>query len=965
MSQKNQLVDGDLARIIASSMRRIDEGEVIDQRQLLIDHPHLKADLEAYFADVALIEKLAGPTASDLLSLAKLEDSRNTSSFSAPVSEVDSAQSFKKKHAGHNSHALQGRFGRYMIEKTLGEGAMGAVYLAHDTELERRVALKVPKIDGTDSVEMLLERFYREARAAATLHHRGICPVYDVGNQDGVSYIAMAYIAGTPLSSCISGGKIRSLRNIGVVVRKLALALESAHQKGVIHRDLKPANIMLDEDNEPVIMDFGLARQLDKDDAARLTVAGMIMGSPAYMSPEQVSGDIDSVGPQSDIYNLGVILYELLTGRVPFEGPAVALIGQIIAANPVLPSKYAQKIDPELEAICLKMMAKKKADRYQSMQAVVDALTAYLKYPQKLSTPCPQKTEDPSTKAVVSGSDEGVPVLRNPVKKSKAERSGNKPRRFKLFDFFNGNSSRTKTIFAAALPAFLLLGVITLFFRSGDRMVQVTIDDSTAVVTIDGKKKVIFDGEMGHVELETGPHEVTVTRDGAVIKGWDQFKFEVKKNGNQPLVIEVLDHAAQPREVSVTQPRDASAASRKANAAIDKPDPVLSRLLAIMKQKPIDVQEFDFYRAPLRTGAYVTTIRDGRMFVESDLGFVDGAWPWADHAGSGLIQVDVRTTEGSGWLVNLHNQFTELGFLIELKHGKLSLRRSLFGAKTNSLMPAYKLLSEQAPTHGLNQFDQLLVLIEGRKVTAFLNGKQCGHPVILDFDIGKYRVLVGAFNDSREHITKVEYERILKFPLIDDAPLAAGEWEDLISDIDVNRDVISGDWEKTGNTLYLNSGGYENILRLSARPKGSYEVEFAFTRHMLLTDSKAIALALPVGNRSVDPVFFGWGARKLSGLSTIGGLSPSDSRSPCSTSAFDMEEGKRHEIRLRVLVKGTQATISAFADGNPLYSWQGDISKLSSGFQTITKDPEDTLLLVSHGNGKTTFHQLRWRRIDE
>lgn len=128
---------------------------------------------------------------------------------------------------------------------------------------------------------------------------------------------------------------------------------------------------------------------------------------------------------------------------------------------------------------------------------------------------------------------------------------------------------------------------------------------------------------------------------------------------------------------------------------------------------------------------------------------------------------------------------------------------------------------------------------------------------------------------------------------------------------------------------------------------------------------KAIALALPVGNRSVDSVFFGWGTRKLSGLATIGGLDPSHSSSPCSTSAFIIEEGKRHEIRLQVLVKGTQATISAFADGNPLYSWQGAVSKLRSGFQTLTKDPEDTLLLVSHGNGKTTFHQLRWRRIDE
>ncbi|EDL59747.1 serine/threonine protein kinase [Gimesia maris] len=956
MFEENQLLSGDLEMIIASCMRRIDLGEIIDQQQLLLDHPHLKTDLAAYFADVALIEKLAGPTASDLLPSSDRKLNHTQATNDEPDATLDPEQSTSQQ--SDRNLVLNGQFGRYQIEALLGEGAMGAVYLAHDTELDRQVAVKVPKIDDPDSEAALLERFYREARAAATLRHRGICPVYDVGSQDGFSYIAMAYISGMPLSRFLSSGKIKSMRNIAVVIRKLALALESAHQKGVIHRDLKPANIIMDEDNEPVIMDFGLARQLDKDDAARLTTAGMIMGSPAYMSPEQVSGDINSVGTQSDIYSLGVILYELLTGRVPFEGPVVMLIGQIIAVDPVLPSKYEQRIDPELEAICLKMMAKKKEERYQSMREVVDALTAYLKNPRKLSTPCPQKANNPSGKAAVPVGNEGFPALRKPVKKQKSERSsGNHQRRFNWFDFFNGDSARKKTIFAAALPAFLLLGAITFLFRTGDRTVKVTIDDPTAGVTIDGKDKVKFDGNMGQVDLEIGQHEVTVTRDGAVIKGWDQFKFEVENNGKQTLAIEVLDRGEQPPKVS--------AAPRKTRAAIDQPDPVLSELLAIMKQKPVHVQEFDFNRAPLRTGSYFTAIRDGRMLIEADPGFTDGAWPWADHTGSGLIQVDVRTIEGAGWLVNLHNDLTDLGFLIELKHGKMSLRRSLFGAKTNSLMPAYHLLSEHAPTHGLNQFDQLLVLIEGRKVTVFLNGKQCGDPVILDFDIGKYRVCAGALNNSNDHVTKVEYERILKFPLIDDAPLVAGEWQDLISDLDLKRDVISGNWEKTGNTLNLNSGGYENILRLSARPQGSYEVEFAFTRHILLTDSKAIALALPVGNRSVDSVFFGWGTRKLSGLATIGGLDPSHSSSPCSTSAFIIEEGKRHEIRLQVLVKGTLATISAFADGNPLYSWQGDVSQLSSGFQTITKDPVDTLLLVSHGNGKTTYHKLRWRKIDE
>jgi predicted Ser/Thr protein kinase len=253
---------------------------------------------------------------------------------------------------------------------------MGAVYLADDTQLERPVALKIPKFTDNDDAE-LTARFYREARAAALLRHANLCPVYDVGEIDGVRYLSMAYIEGRPLSEVLSDGGPLEGRAAATFVLKLARALEAAHARGVIHRDLKPANVMIDAHQEPIIMDFGLARQLNKEDS-RLTQDGMLMGSPAYMSPEQVEGDAERMGPGCDIYSLGIILYELLTGEVPFRGSIAAVMGQIIGSAPRKPSAVRPGVVPALEAICLKMIAKRPEDRFPSMTEVVRALDAYL-----------------------------------------------------------------------------------------------------------------------------------------------------------------------------------------------------------------------------------------------------------------------------------------------------------------------------------------------------------------------------------------------------------------------------------------------------------------------------------------------------------------------------------------------------------------------------------------------------------
>ncbi|CAN5612328.1 hypothetical protein BH23PLA1_BH23PLA1_38660 [soil metagenome] len=252
-------------------------------------------------------------------------------------------------------------FGRYRIDKMLGEGGMGAVYLAFDTELDRKVALKVPHFSAHENPEVI-QRFRREAKAAAGFHHPNLCPVHDVGQIDGKHFLTMPYIEGETLSSLLKEGPLPEQR-AAEVIRILALALQRAHEKGVIHRDLKPSNIMVGLDGGLVVMDFGLARRGLAEDSLK-TKAGELLGTPAYMAPEQVDGDVEAIGPATDVYALGVILYQLLTNRLPFVGrTAMSVLVQIQTATPPRPSELRPGLDRRLEAICLKAMARNPEDR--------------------------------------------------------------------------------------------------------------------------------------------------------------------------------------------------------------------------------------------------------------------------------------------------------------------------------------------------------------------------------------------------------------------------------------------------------------------------------------------------------------------------------------------------------------------------------------------------------------------------
>jgi serine/threonine protein kinase len=280
-------------------------------------------------------------------------------------------------------------FGRYQISRLLGRGAMGAVYLAYDPQLQRYVALKTPFLTDRPTV---VQRFYREARSAAQIRSPYVCPIFEVNSVAGKPYLTMAFIEGKPLTKWIRQDPPHSLQIILNMFHKVALGMHKAHAHSVIHRDLKPDNIMVDSENAPIIMDFGLARRVD--DEEQMTIAGSIAGTPAYMSPEQVRGQLDEIGPPSDIYSLGVVLYEMLTGAVPFRGPIATVLQRVLNEHPPAPSTVQPTLpaDSPIEKICQKMMAKNKAERFASMTEVLAELGPLVEPATTPPAPVPRQT---------------------------------------------------------------------------------------------------------------------------------------------------------------------------------------------------------------------------------------------------------------------------------------------------------------------------------------------------------------------------------------------------------------------------------------------------------------------------------------------------------------------------------------------------------------------------------------------
>ena len=293
---------------------------------------------------------------------------------------------------------LPTEFGRYRIERELGRGMMGAVYLAYDQRLERPVALKIPRVSEA-SADKLLKRFEQEARALAQVDHPQICKIFDYGRIDGKVYMALQFIEGVELKTQLPEGRPIPEQKAVQLTIELAQALSAAHEKGIVHRDLKPANVMVTHAGQLVITDFGLARRIASASTAGLT-QGMILGTPGYMAPEQAMGKPNGVDHRCDIYALGVMLFEFLTGTWPFNGSPVEVIGQKCVVDPPSPRDLNPDVSPPVADICLKMIARKWEDRYASCAEVIAALTA-LRTGEVLPLPLPIVTTGEPPKSIL------------------------------------------------------------------------------------------------------------------------------------------------------------------------------------------------------------------------------------------------------------------------------------------------------------------------------------------------------------------------------------------------------------------------------------------------------------------------------------------------------------------------------------------------------------------------------------
>ena len=345
--------DEQLAALVAELTDRVQRGEAVELEEECRKHAPFAKDLRELWG-VIMVARAAG----------------SHSAVLPPTIAADQANDFPS-----GSLTLPAKFGDYELREELGRGGMGVVYRAQQLSLGREVAVKMI-LRGQLASKADRERFEAEAQAAAKLDHPGIVPVYEVGELEGRPYFSMKNVRGTTLAQRLAEGPLAP-REAARMLARVARAIHFAHMRGVLHRDLKPSNILLDEQGEPHVTDFGLAKQIT--DAASMTKTGAVLGTPAYMAPEQAAGQRGQVGPRSDVYSLGVILYHMLTGRPPFQAASpVDTVLMVLEQDPVPPRMLNPKADRDLEMICLRCLQKPTDLRYASAAALADDLEAYL-----------------------------------------------------------------------------------------------------------------------------------------------------------------------------------------------------------------------------------------------------------------------------------------------------------------------------------------------------------------------------------------------------------------------------------------------------------------------------------------------------------------------------------------------------------------------------------------------------------
>ncbi len=339
-------IDAEAMDLLDAFLAQLQAGERPSRELLLAEHPELASALDCLEA----LEVLAPPVEKD----PTLADCG-----------ADTTPGFEE---------LPRDFGPYVLLREIGRGGMGVVYEAQQKGLDRAVAVKMILAGNLASPEAV-RRFQAEARAAARLRHSNIVHIHDVGQLHGQDYFAMEYIDGQSLAQRIAQRPVEPREAVRLTAM-VARAVEHLHRQGIVHRDLKPSNILLDSDDQPYVTDFGLAKVFTG--GSDMTATGVIAGTPSYMAPEQASGHRASIGPATDVYSLGAILYELLTGMPPFraETPLDTLM-EVLSNDPTMPRKLNARIPRGLELICLKCLAKEPDERYASAAALADDLDRF------------------------------------------------------------------------------------------------------------------------------------------------------------------------------------------------------------------------------------------------------------------------------------------------------------------------------------------------------------------------------------------------------------------------------------------------------------------------------------------------------------------------------------------------------------------------------------------------------------
>jgi outer membrane protein assembly factor BamB/tRNA A-37 threonylcarbamoyl transferase component Bud32 len=348
-----------LQEVLVAYIEAAEAGQSVDRDALVARYPEFAGELSEFFAGRAGIERLAEPL---------------RARAPAPPNSADTgSQAPTLAPAGPSAATGPGSFGDYELLEEIARGGMGVVYKARQISLNRIVALKMI-LSGQLASDADVERFYREAQTAASLQHPNIVAIHEVGQHDGQHYFSMDYVEGHSLAEIVREHPLPPTL-AARYVQAIALAIEYAHQQGTLHRDLKPANVLIDQVDQPRVTDFGLAKRLDRD--AGLTASGAVVGTPSYMPPEQAGGKRAKLSPASDVYSLGAILYELVTGRPPFQAATpVDTLLQVLEAEPAAPRLLNPGISRDLETIILKCLAKEPARRYGTAQQLADDLRA-------------------------------------------------------------------------------------------------------------------------------------------------------------------------------------------------------------------------------------------------------------------------------------------------------------------------------------------------------------------------------------------------------------------------------------------------------------------------------------------------------------------------------------------------------------------------------------------------------------